>query len=608
MNLSSSLETHVERVLLVSDGPARYSGVLLLKELFSVPGFLANLVPTQNYRLGGVLLSAFNYEINGSGSKPTPEAFYPALSALWKTWIAAVDPWSQPAQLADGLPEGSYGMDLLRLREFPEGALNVPSLGWQLAAGCIRRGVPPALEALLSLPSAPTSAVLTSTPVDALNFKLHLKDSEQSPSAFHYDKSLDATLLGLVLDRQMCRYSPRDDAQSMKKTLGLLRVVLGAGVDLTQPVVRGEIHPLALAQTVEVFDALVEAGALTCGPAGRCDAIGAQVWAIPFLYQERWAALPPVLDRWKAIAAAQWASADNWMWAFVDSFATMPVSDVSHKSHPFAEILLPTVRVGRAGKSSPSELRQDHRSWVGGLVQGMTENFFPRSLNRSHAYLAEDLENAQLGQGWSPLPGEQAWACAALSLGLDKDALVLGNSRRRAFCGSSTLETEDLSQVLEALASKAPGALSAVIAWTRLSNGLAPSASLEALSRVFLAAVANSPSSVKTITYGTGNSLDSLKPQWNKTFGELCAEVAQHGLQTPSQAMVLLGLGVVLRKLRQIPTLGDLGEALPSADNWVELLAEADDSASERLSAWVRSQSLLNALPAPQPTRRGPRF
>jgi len=593
---------------MVSDGPARWSSALLLQELFSMPGFLAGLTPTQHYRLGGVLLAAFNYQIYGSGSKPAPEALLPSLQSLWNTWVKAVDPWVQPAQRGEELPKGSFGMDVLQLNEYPEDALDVPSLGWQLAAGCILRGVPGALEALLALPSAPSAAALTSMPVHALNLRRYLVSSGKVSSDFLYTKDLDATLLGLVLDRQLRKSSPRDDVEALEKTLGLLRVVLATGVDVTQPVVRGELHPLALAQTVETFDALVDAGALTCGPAGHRDAIGAQVWEIPFLYAERWAALPPILERWKTIAATQWTSADNWMWGFVDSFAAMPVSDVSHRSRPFAELLLPAVRVGRAGKSSPSQLRQEDRTWVGALMRGVAENFFPRNMGRSHAYEATDLENAQLGQGWVPLPGEHAWACAALSLGLAKDAAVLGNSRRRAWGGSSPIKAEDLSMVLEALASKEGGVLSAVIAWTRLSHALDRTASIEVLGGLFSAAVARNPESVRTMTYGTGSALEALEPQWQKTFDGLCAEVTEKGEPTPPQVMALLGLGVVLHKLGRVPDLGDLGQALPSTDQWVELLGSMSSSHADRLGSWVRSQSLNLELPTPQPRRPGPRF
>lgn len=591
---------------MVSDGPARWSSALMLQELFSIPGFLASLTPTQNYRLGGVLLAAFNYQIYGSGSKPTPEAFGPALQALWNTWVKAVDPWVQPAQRGEELPKGSFGMDVLQLKEYPEDALDVPSLGWQLAAGCILRGVPGALEALLALPSAPSAAALTSMPVHALNLRRYLVSSEKVSSDFRYAKDLDATLLGLVLDRQLRKSSPRDAAEALEKTLELLRVVLNAGVNVTKPVVRGELHPLALAQTIETFDALVDAGALTCGPAGHRDAIGAQVWDIPFLYAERWAALPPILERWKTIAATQWTSADNWMWGFVDSFAAMPVSDVSHRSRPFAELLLPAVRVGRAGKSSPSQLRQEDRTWVGALMRGVAENFFPRSVGRSHAYEAADLENAQLGQGWVPLPGEHAWAGVALSLGLAKDAIKLGNSRLHEF--KASLPADDLSMVLETLASKEDGVLSAVIAWTRLSHALDRTASIEVLGGLFSAAVARNPESVRTMAYGTGSALEALEPQWQKTFDGLCTEVAEKGDPTPPQVMALLGLGVVLHKLGQVPDLGDLGQALPSTDQWVELLGSVSSSHADRLGSWVRSQSLNLELPTPQPRRPGPRF
>lgn len=597
----------MERVLLVSDGHARLSSALLLNDLFNVPGVLEALTPTQNYRLGGVLLSAYNYEFTGSGSKENSTDFIPAFERLWATWVAGINPWALPSQRSEDLPPGSYGMDVLQLGEQDHDEWAVPSLGWQLAVGCIIRGVPSALAALLRLSSAPSAKELSTVSAGRLNLSVHLKGNGRWPSSFVYPHGLNATLLGLVLDRQLCRHSPRDGDYNLWKTMGLLEVLWKAGVDPTQPVIRGEIHPLALAQNVTVFDALRSAGALTRPQGGPSDTIAAQVWTIPFLFHERWAALPPVLERWESIAGEQWSDAQAWLWGFVDSFSTMPFCNVSHPSRPFRELLEPVIRVARAGHTSAASLKTADRTWVGGLFQGMAHNFKHEGMLRSRAFLAEDIENLNVAKAWQALPGEAAWGAASICLGMDKHAGVLGRRQRESLLGANAFTAEELGDAVEALAARPGYLLAGLTVWARLQNGLNPHDSLRVLERLFVAALGNDPEGLHSVTSGTSDELDQIEPYWKKAFDELIVQAKGPGLQTGAEVMVLISLGVVMGTTSSIPALPDVPEPIPCAEELIRAL-EKGLSSDASLASWVRGQSLHNTLPAPLPGRRGPRF
>lgn len=607
MHSLQSLEAHVERVLMVADGPARLSGVLLLQDLFEVPGFLSALTPTQNYRLGGVLLGAYNYQVTGPGSKENVSEFMPALASLWTTWCKAVNPWALPPQQASGLPSGSYPMDVLRLGDAAHSVLEVPSLGWQLAVGAIVRGVPPALGALLALPSAPSTQELSEQAAGFLTLKDFLKSQDRSPSHFAYPKGLEATLLGLVLNRQMVRHSPRDGEAQLQITLALLDAVLKAGVDPTQPVVRGELHPLPLAQHLPVFDALLAAGALSRPLQGPADAIAAQVWDIPFLYQERWLALPPVLERWQALAP-QWPNAQQWLWGFVDSFPTMPLASVSNASRPFKELLLPVMRVARAGHTVPQSLERQDSTWVGALFKGMTEQFAHQSTLRSRAFLAEDIEGLSLGQEWQARPGEAAWGAAALSVGLNKDVPVVGRSRKEALLGTNAFTAEELGDVVEALAANRHRLLAGLSVWARLGSALDPEKAHPILGRLFTRAVLHCPAEIHSVTYGKTDEIEVVQGLWKKAFDALLERTGKAGVATAEEALILIGLGLVLDKTSKLSALAGLSEPLPHPEAVLDALQAGGTSASASLAGWVRAQALSDGLPQPSPMRRGPRF
>ncbi len=606
------LESHAFRLLSADSADRCLSGATVLHALFEAPGYLASLTSLQQFKLAGVLLSAHVYTPSSKlGNKDAQPHLPMVLDRLWRSWLSAVDPWHMPAQRlsAEQLDSVSYWEDLLGQKgneSFEE--LPLPSLGWQVAAAAVKRGVPSALKALLALPSAPSAADVSARPVAYMDLR-RIAAIDKNPSLVP-SFPLDVSLLGAVLDRQIDRIAVRqDERDSFSETLALLGVLKDWGIDFTMPIGSSGLHPLALAQSGQVFDELRSAGALTRLPSQPADALGAQVWSIPFLLKDRWYALPEVLERWEAIARTEWTDAENWLFAFTDSFQSMPRSDVSHSSNPFKELLLPVMKVARAAGTSPQAAVRNGESWPSAVCRGLVQTMVQNRKAYGAIATAEDLVASHLCQGWEPRPGESAWATIALAVSQLQTTGVLGRASREQFLGKENQPTgAEVAEAFGQLARTQEGIFLGMVAWARLQNGWTAEVKHQALTSLFKGVLAHRPLSLKGYSFTvTGNTFDQVKGLWKKAFEEQCEQVSGQRSLSGDQALVTLGLGIFLDRLGSVPPLPPLSSPVPQSKALLDRLGDLL-CGSTMFASWLRSQALNQVLPESKPSVRGPRF